>query len=364
MIDAVRPESVDSKQLMQGWGLSLLLHFGLALTAVTVMPKMTIVLEQEPFRWEVALVEPWQEPLRQEIPAPTPTVKAPQPTRTEPVRPVEPTPEMVMPRVAPQQSSQMIHPVIEPPTPQQPVQPVQEIAQIQAKLPEPQEIKKLEAKEPEPVVKEVVKQEPVRETVREVTPVVEPVAPTYTYQAPAPSASPSATEHHQGPVAVASAPSAPAEEPAPITPSSSPVVAAPHISEEAPSPVVAPPLSPTIAEPPVQVAKAAPQTAPQTTEAKADHRWVGESLWRRVAELKRYPSSARLNGLEGRVVLKAVIRADGHLAEVSVLKSSGHAVLDAAAMEAVKLACPLHMKHPIGPPQIVVSLPIVYSLAN
>jgi protein TonB len=35
-----------------------------------------------------------------------------------------------------------------------------------------------------------------------------------------------------------------------------------------------------------------------------------------------------------------------------------------AAMEAVKLACPLHMKHAIGKPLIVVSLPIVYSLAN
>ena len=63
-------------------------------------------------------------------------------------------------------------------------------------------------------------------------------------------------------------------------------------------------------------------------------------------------------------VLKAVIRSDGYLADVSVQKSSGHSALDAAAIEAVKLACPLHMKHAIGKPQIVVSLPIVYSLAN
>jgi protein TonB len=99
-------------------------------------------------------------------------------------------------------------------------------------------------------------------------------------------------------------------------------------------------------------------------EAQADNRWVGESLWRRVGELKRYPNSARMNGQEGKVILKAVIRSDGHLADVSVQKSSGHSVLDAAAIEAVKLACPLHMKHAIGKPQIVVSLPIVYSLAN
>jgi protein TonB len=99
-------------------------------------------------------------------------------------------------------------------------------------------------------------------------------------------------------------------------------------------------------------------------EAQADNRWVGESLWRRVGELKRYTNSARMNGQEGKVILKAVIRSDGHLADVSVQKSSGHSVLDAAAIEAVKLACPLHMKYAIGKPQIVVSLPIVYSLAN
>ena len=35
-----------------------------------------------------------------------------------------------------------------------------------------------------------------------------------------------------------------------------------------------------------------------------------------------------------------------------------------AAIEAVKLACPLHMKQAMNKPEIVVSLPIVYSLAN
>ncbi len=99
-------------------------------------------------------------------------------------------------------------------------------------------------------------------------------------------------------------------------------------------------------------------------EAKADNRWLAESLWQRVAELKRYPSIARLNGQEGKVILKAVIRSDGHLAQVFVQKSSGYSALDDAAMEAVRLACPLHMKHALGKPLIVVSLPIVYSLAN
>jgi protein TonB len=143
----------------------------------------------------------------------------------------------------------------------------------------------------------------------------------------------------------------------PVKPSASDPVAS--SSPEPPAAVPTPPSS-AAAEAPAQVAKA----APPGPEARTDHRWLAESLWRRVAELKRYPTSARLNGQEGKVILKAVIRSDGHLAEVSVQKSSGHHILDAAAMEAVKLACPLHMKHAISKPEIVVSLPIVYSLAN
>jgi protein TonB len=125
-------------------------------------------------------------------------------------------------------------------------------------------------------------------------------------------------------------------------------------------------VEPTTASPPKVGLPEAPSQAAQATpgpDIKLD-RWVGESLWRRVGELKRYPASARLNGQEGKVILKAVIRADGHLAEVSVQKSSGHHILDTAAMEAVRLACPLHMKHAISKSEIVVRLPIVYSLAN
>jgi protein TonB len=120
------------------------------------------------------------------------------------------------------------------------------------------------------------------------------------------------------------------------------------------APVQASSLTGDVDTPPVQTAKA----------PASDHRWLAELLWRRVAELKRYPNSARMNGQEGKVILKAVIRSDGQLADVSVQKSSGYSVLDAAAIETVKLACPLSMKHAIGKPRIVVSLPIVYSLAN
>ncbi|TKB57120.1 MAG: energy transducer TonB [Nitrospira sp.] len=97
---------------------------------------------------------------------------------------------------------------------------------------------------------------------------------------------------------------------------------------------------------------------------RLDHGWLAESLRRRVSELKRYPSTGRLNGLEGRVVLRVVIRADGHLSEVTVHKSSGHEALDNAALESIRLVCPLHMHQPLGTSEVAVYIPIVYSLGG
>jgi periplasmic protein TonB len=234
-----------------------------------------------------------------------------------------------MHRVAPQQTVQMVHPVIEP------VKPVEQNVEPPQPKAEPTEQKLVEVAHP--------KAEPVAEA-KEPEPVqhAEPVIQNQPVAVPASAESNETQPAHVEPPthasAAASSHDAPAQQTTPVTSD------APPVTDAAP----------------VQVAKA---SAP-SSQPKVDHRWLAESLWRRVAELKRYPSSARLNGQEGKVILKAVIRSDGHLAEVSVQKSSGHSILDLAAMEAVKLACPLHMKHAIGKPEIVVNLPIVYSLAN
>ena len=136
-----------------------------------------------------------------------------------------------------------------------------------------------------------------------------------------------------------------------------------------------PPAPPALATAAVIDAKpaesVAPESAPQTamatsptTVVKADYGWLAESLRRRLAEIKRYPSAARLNGWEGKVVLRAVIRADGHLSEVKVHRSSGHETLDNAAMEAIRLVCPLHMTNTIAAAEIAVLVPMVYSLGS
>ncbi len=227
-----------------------------------------------------------------------------------------------------------------------PKQPSQ--ARVLSSPPSPKGVKEV-SKTGMPIKQKVEPLQPALETVRpseqkvEDPPVQEEPVEQRVVEAAAPVAEPIAEAKMAEPVAVVSAPVSPSE------------VAVP---QEIPVQASAPTHS--VENLLAQAAKA----SVSGSETKADHRWLAESLWRRVAELKRYPSSARMNGQEGKVILKAVIRSDGHLADVFIQKSSGHSDLDAAAIEVVKLACPLHMKHSIDRPQIVVSLPIVYSLAN
>lgn len=65
--------------------------------------------------------------------------------------------------------------------------------------------------------------------------------------------------------------------------------------------------------------------------------------WRRRIEAVgnlNYPDAARRERLYGSMRMLVAILPDGSVAEVQVLQSSGHAVLDNAALEIVKLAAP------------------------
>jgi protein TonB len=321
----------DNRFLIPAWGVSLTLHGVAVALAMLFAAQVRPVFQEEPFKWDVALVEAVNtdavpEPATPPAPAQTQQI-VPPPQRLTAPRPVEPPPDPVMHHVAPQQTVQMVHPEV---TPTKPVEQREEPVPLKAEPVTPP-VKAVQEKTAEPIEQQVV--EVPRAQPEPATPAKEPEPVIAQHQ---PMASSPAEPVESRPVETAAqAPVSP-----PVAPSSEP--------------------APAVSEAPVQTAKA----AASGPEVKTDHRWLAESLWRRVGELKRYPSSARLNGQEGKVILKAVIRSDGHLIEVSVQKSSGHQILDAAAIEAVKLACPLHMKHAVSKPEIVVSLPIVYSLAN
>jgi protein TonB len=140
---------------------------------------------------------------------------------------------------------------------------------------------------------------------------------------------------------------------APVEAPPPPVVEAPGVPD---APIVSKPAlverQATIHEVPVQ---ARPATRP-------DYSWLAEALWNRVERMKRYPYLARMNRWEGKVVLEAVIRDDGHVLNLKVAQSSGYAVLDKDAMEVLQKASPLALKHPLGQTQVVVQVPISYRL--
>jgi len=52
--------------------------------------------------------------------------------------------------------------------------------------------------------------------------------------------------------------------------------------------------------------------------------------------LPRYPNAARRRGIEGRVVLNVEVLASGICGQIEILQSSGHELLDDAALEAVR----------------------------
>ena len=289
----------DNRFVFPAWGVSLTLHGAVVGLAFLFAAQVTPILQENLFQWDVALVDSTSQDSTSEQSEPIKTPE-PQPVKRVVTARIKSVPD------APQPVTEVM-PVVQKVEPVQPIERQVEVSQL-TEQPMEQRSVEMPAQVAEPTVEAKESQpQPVQEE----------------------------------PVAVASVP---------VSSSDTALV------QEAPVQVSSPPRSEEAT--PVQVAKA----SPSGLEMKADNRWLAESLWRRVAELKRYPSSARMSGQEGKVILKAVIRSDGHLADVSIQRSSGYELLDAAAIEAVKLACPLHMKHSLDKPQVVVSLPIVYSL--
>ena len=284
--------------------MSAIVH-GLVLTvAIGLMTQVKPVVPQEVFTWDVALVEPQQvhEASTAEV---TPAQEPSKPTPT----PAVPTPSQ------PKKLTQKVQP--------------REVTPVHQTVDTSRAIEQMVAVQTRTeTVAPVMKQQP-SEVQQVEQSVDEPVAPVVQQEA---ANQPEISEAPIQPVETR------AIETAPVTHDAEPVV-----KESAPQTAMA----------------ASPSSA-----VKVDHGWLAELLRRRLAEIKRYPSTARLNGDEGKVVLRAVIRADGHLSEVKVHRSSGHEALDNAAIESIRLVCPLHMHRPLGTSEVAVYIPIVYSLGS
>lgn len=126
---------------------------------------------------------------------------------------------------------------------------------------------------------------------------------------------------------------------------------------EQPATAAAQPAQPTSQPTSVQTMPVRSSPAPQR-----DYGWLAETLRARIEELKRYPPMARMNNWQGKVVLKFVVKDDGTVENLEVVQSSGHAVLDEAAMETIRRASPLPLKHELGKPRVTFQFPISYTL--
>jgi len=94
----------------------------------------------------------------------------------------------------------------------------------------------------------------------------------------------------------------------------------------------------------------------------ADYGWLAEDIFAKVETLKRYPYLAKTNRWQGNVVLQAMISADGGVSDITVVESSGHAMLDRDAANLLAQISPIKLKHPLGQSHIVVQIPIGYRL--
>lgn len=112
------------------------------------------------------------------------------------------------------------------------------------------------------------------------------------------------------------------------------------------------------------VSRAASVSTSREVSTGSGYGWLAETLWKRVHALKRYPSKAAADRIEGDVLLAAVVQADGTIAEVRVTESSGHPLLDQAAVEAVRNASPLALLRPLDHAQVSVEIPITYHAHN
>jgi len=108
---------------------------------------------------------------------------------------------------------------------------------------------------------------------------------------------------------------------------------------------------------------------PEPTELAALTRQSGHQAARYAApglnnRPPRYPSKARRLGLEGRVVLRVVVDADGNATSVDVAHSSGHAILDRAARKAVKRWRFQPARQRGGATASTVDVPVSFRLEN
>ncbi len=115
-----------------------------------------------------------------------------------------------------------------------------------------------------------------------------------------------------------------------------------------------------IASAPASSAAVSPEARIEFTTAKD----YFEMLNLKIHSAKLYPDSARERQIEGRVRVQFILKADGSLSDVSIVKSSRHRNLDNAALKAVKKASPFPRPPSfLFTPPVTLQISILFELA-
>ena len=329
-----------------GWLVSIGLHGSLVLGAMILLQQMQLALLEEPFEWNVAMVQPAATPqsptAANESPPIPPTPKPSQALASSPQEPAsaQPLPSLIAPAPAPPIPTHITPPRAEP-APPPPIQ------AVTPSKPEPT---------PEPIREEPRPQPPAAVKSHEAPPATAPA------DVPAPARSVAPPEPPSASAPANTATSAP--EPTPVPPE--PV----HTQGEVPqqplptpgktldaSTVINQPATPTATE----VAALTPPS--QSSTAKPDDGWLSALMGKWIADLeKHYPATLRLEGVQGKVVLVAMLHENGMLTDVKIAKSSGNTVLDQAAIADVEQGPPIKLSRPLGRPQRPIKFSISYDL--
>ena len=105
----------------------------------------------------------------------------------------------------------------------------------------------------------------------------------------------------------------------------------------------------------VETTERTTEKAPQSAEyLKRNYRY----LQRRIRDKLVYPAQARRAGIQGVSQVSFTIHEDGRVSAVTILQTSGHSILDEAAVETIYAAAPF----PRPPAPARIAIPIAFRL--
>ncbi|MDB6141018.1 MAG: TonB, C-terminal [Pseudomonas sp.] len=116
-------------------------------------------------------------------------------------------------------------------------------------------------------------------------------------------------------------------------------------------PVEAPPTP----APPAK-SEAPPQPPSPPVDSNAKRSWQSD-LQQHLAKYQKYPEEVRRRNISGSTRLRFQVGADGNVVSVSIIESSGNALLDRATLEMIRTAQPL----PKPPAEMLVNGPVEVS---